>query len=95
MLPIRETVFRTLDNRLLSETAERLAEDLTSDRWTHDYPISVEQARQLGLPISTEVPTEVCQLMNLFSQAGQDRPSVEYIPVPYPPSLRSPGNGKK
>jgi ClpP class serine protease len=64
--------------------AEPIAEKLTSGVWTHDYPINVDEARGLGLKISTEMPTEVYQLMNLYPQAGQRRPSVDYIPVPYP-----------
>lgn len=81
---VKDTVKRIVGERLPPETAENLADIMTSGRWTHDYPISVEEGRQLGLPIKTEVPTEVYQLMNLFPQAGGGRPSVEYIPVPYP-----------
>jgi ClpP class serine protease len=65
---VKDTVKRIVGERLPAETAENLAEIMTSGRWTHDYPISVEEARQLGLPIKTEVPTEVYQLMNLFPQ---------------------------
>jgi len=90
---VRETVTKILGERLAPTTAENLAEILSSGRWTHDYPISVEEARQLGLPVSTNVPTEVYQLMNLFPQSGSGRPSVEYIPVPYP--IRQPTRGGK
>ncbi len=81
---VKDTVKRIVGERLPAETAENLAEIMTSGRWTHDYPISVEEGRQLGLPIKTEVPTEVYQLMNLFPQAGGGRPTVQYIPMPYP-----------
>ena len=84
MRQVRETVTRILTERHREEIAEGLADILTSGRWTHDYPIAVEEARKLGLPISTDVPAEVYQLMNLYPQAGRGRPSVEYIPVPYP-----------
>jgi hypothetical protein len=30
------------------------------------------------------MPQEVYQLMNLYPQSGQRRPSVDYIPIPYP-----------
>ncbi|NMC11574.1 MAG: hypothetical protein GYA34_01685 [Chloroflexi bacterium] len=80
---VKDTVKRIVSERMTEEAAENLAEIMTSGRWTHDYPISVEEARQLGLPINTDVPTEVYQLMNLFPQAGGGRPTVEYIPVPY------------
>ena len=71
------------------EEAGCIADELASGKWTHDYPISVEEAREMGLKVSTEMPTEVYQMMNLYPQATQHRPSVEYIPVPYParPSL--------
>lgn len=63
-------------------TAGELATVLTDGRWTHDYPITVEEARGFGLPISTEVPPEVYALMDLYPQPAQRRPSVEYVPLP-------------
>ena len=63
--------------------AERITEALVMGHWTHDYPITVEEARKLGLPISTDMPTEIYQLMTLFPQPMQRRPSVQYVPVPY------------
>ncbi|MCX7623113.1 MAG: hypothetical protein N2Z82_05095 [Thermomicrobium sp.] len=56
---------------------------MTCGQWTHDYPIDVEEARQLGLPVTVGIPEEVYQLMELYPQAVQRRPSVQYIPVPY------------
>jgi ClpP class serine protease len=86
---VKDTVTRILGDRMPPERAAALADILASGRWTHDYPISVEEARLLGLSVSTQVPTEVYQLMNLYPQSGRGRPSVEYIPVPYP--IRQPG----
>lgn len=71
--------------------AEELAHLLASGTWTHDYPITVEEARQLGLPINTQMPEEVYKLMALYRQAAQKRPSVSYIPIPY---SQQPGKGK-
>jgi len=81
---VKDTVRQIVSERHTPEEAENLAEILASGRWTHDYPLSVKEARQLGLPISTEVPTEVYQLMRLFPQSAARRPSVEFIPLPYP-----------
>jgi len=67
------------------EKAEELATTLASGRWTHDYPISFEEAKGLGLPVSNSIPTEVHDLMNLYPQAPSRRPSVQYNPVPYQP----------
>jgi ClpP class serine protease len=82
---VDSTVKRIASDRMGPEKAADLAQILTSGRWTHDYPISVEEARQLGLPIITEMPEEVYRLMSLYPQASQRRPSVEYIPIPYLP----------
>jgi len=90
---VKDIVKKILAERTSPEVAANLAEILTSGRWTHDYPISVEESRQLGLPVSTDVPTEVYQFMNLFPQSGLGRPSVEYIPVPYP-GHRQPGRNE-
>lgn len=90
---VKDIVNKILAERTSPEIAANLADILTSGRWTHDYPITVEEARQLGLPVSTEVPTEVYQLMNLFPQSGLGRPTVEYIPVPYP-GHRQPGRNE-
>ena len=79
---VKRTVARLLNERMGSKRAELLATKLTSGTWTHDYPITVEEARELGLPVSTEMPKEVYQLMGLYPQTSQRRPSVEYIPSP-------------
>lgn len=82
---VKQTVMDILKlNDLAPEQAEPIAEKLSSGVWTHDYPITVGEARALGLPIDTNMPREVYQLMNLYPQSGQRRPSVDYIPLPYP-----------
>ncbi|HDD52600.1 MAG: hypothetical protein DRI92_06235 [Aquificota bacterium] len=65
------------------EKAERIAEELSQGRWTHDYPLFKEDLEALGLKVSAEVPSEVYALMDLYDQPTQARPSVQYIPVPY------------
>ena len=65
------------------EDAERLSQTLTEGRWTHDYPITYEEAKELGLRVSTNVPKEIYALMNLYPQNPGTRPSVQYIPLPY------------
>jgi ClpP class serine protease len=75
--------------------ADELAEALASGHWTHDYPISVEEAQELGLQVATGMPEEIYELMNLFPQTRQRRPSVQFIPMPYTerPTRRSPADG--
>jgi ClpP class serine protease len=80
---MRSFVTNLIASRTDREAAERLATILTEGKWTHDYPITLEEAKILGLPVSDEMPEEVYQLMELFPQANPQRPSVQYIPVPY------------
>ena len=82
---VRNTATSILSSHHEPEQAERIAETLTSGQWTHDYPISVGEARSFGLRVSTEVPKQVYDLMVLHPQTAQRRPSVEYIPTPYVP----------
>ncbi len=87
-------VYRTvhdllLNNNLQDPQADELARKLSSGQWTHDYPISVGEAREMGLPVSEEMLKEVYALMDLYPQAMQRRPSVEFIPAPYRPSAPS------
>jgi hypothetical protein len=62
--------------RLPPEKAQELALSLSDGRWTHDFPITVEAPRSLGLPISTDVPPILYELMDLYPQASARRPSV-------------------
>ncbi len=80
---VKDTIRKLACCHYTQEEAEKLAEELASGRWTHDYPITVEEARALGLKVSTEMPEEIYDLMNLFPQAEQRRPTVEYVPLPY------------
>lgn len=80
-------VVRTLvGDRLEAAQAESLAEELAGGHYTHDDPITLEEARALGLPVEAGIPEEAYRLMELFPQAGGRRPSVQYIPLPSPPS---------
>ena len=80
---MREFVAGLLRDRMDAEQVDRLAHLLTSGRWTHDYPITFEQALKLGLPVTSGMPDAVYRLMDLFPQAMPRRPSVAYVPVPY------------
>ena len=80
---VRETVRELLAGRFDDAEGERLAALLSEGRWTHDYPIRLEEARKLGLPVSDAVPELVYQLMELYPRRSQRRPSVEFIPTPY------------
>jgi len=80
---VKETVISIVSVWMDGDQAEKLAESLAAGAWTHDYPITVEEAEELGIPVSTEVPEEVYELMELYPQSPQRRPSVQYVPTPH------------
>jgi ClpP class serine protease len=79
-----------LDDRMEPEPAQRLADLLAGGYFTHDFPITVERAHELGLPVSTALPEMVYELMALFPQPTRGRPSVTYLPLPVPGPERLP-----
>lgn len=80
---VRKTVFELLKNKMSEEKAREVASILTEGRWTHDYPLGVKDLTELGLKVSTDVPAEVYELMELYPQPMMQRhPGVEFVPSP-------------
>jgi len=77
---LRQTIAELLSDRLPPARCEEVAAILSEGRWTHDYPITFQQAKQLGLVVSAEVPEEFWRLMELFPQPIRRQPGVEYLP---------------
>ncbi len=62
-----ERAARELLSGTVSENAAiSVAEQLSSGRWTHDYPIEAGEARELGLNVSNNVPDDIMEIMRLF-----------------------------
>jgi ClpP class serine protease len=80
---VKQAARELLERRLPADQAESLAEKLTAGTWTHDYPIWASVAKELGLPVSTEMPNDVMELMTLYPQpVRMQGGGVEYLPVP-------------
>jgi ClpP class serine protease len=79
---IRSQVKSLLEGKYSTEKAGELAQILTEGRWTHDYPITFEEGKNLGLHVTKGIPPELYQLMSLYPQPVKHQPSVEYIPIP-------------
>lgn len=90
---VYQTVYLLLLKHNTPEKADEIAKMLSEGRWTHDYPIDFEQAKEMGLPVIDQMLKEVYELMELYPQSGLRRPSVEFIPTPYAPPA-PPGKGK-
>jgi ClpP class serine protease len=90
---LRQQVLTLIGDKYPPEKAEEIAQVLSEGRWTHDYPITYEEAVRLGLNVSDNMPSEIYQLMSLYRQPVRQQPSVEYIPVPR--YKRSESEGRK
>ncbi|MGQ0741292.1 MAG: SDH family Clp fold serine proteinase [Alphaproteobacteria bacterium] len=77
---VRKAIIELIGDRMPAAQATTLAEKLTDGRWTHDYPITADEARSLGLNISTDMPEEILNLLGLFPQPIRRRESVESGP---------------
>ncbi|MBE3584060.1 MAG: ATP-dependent Clp protease proteolytic subunit [Limnochordaceae bacterium] len=73
----------TTANGMPLDKANELAEQLSTGRFTHDYPITYEEAVRMGMNVSTDMPEEIYRLMDLYPQPAARRPSVGYVPLPY------------
>lgn len=60
--------------------ARQVAHLLCEGTWTHDFPLTQGEARRLGLPVSTDIPPEVVELIRLHPGAGTQE-TVEYLPA--------------
>ena len=81
---VKQAATDLLKRKMTEDNAVALAEKLSSGTWTHDYPIMVSTAKELGLPVSTDIPNDVLDLMKLYPQPvrQQSGGGVEYLPVP-------------
>lgn len=57
-----------------------ISDILASGKWSHDYPITVPEAQDLGLRVSTHMPPEIIELTAMYSASDVRRPSVYYTP---------------
>jgi ClpP class serine protease len=79
---VKQAASELLTRHLPVEQATALAEKLSAGIWTHDYPIWASTGKSLGLPVSTQMPNDVLQLLTLYPQpVRMQGGGVEYLPV--------------
>ncbi|MDD3926947.1 MAG: ATP-dependent Clp protease proteolytic subunit [bacterium] len=83
MVQVERFMYGLIRDRYPEEKARAVTNALTSGSWTHDYPLSFEEIKSMGLEVSCDMPEEIYELMGLYPQPAQRRPSVQYIPIPY------------
>jgi len=76
---------KQLDQSYQTPEEGRLSRNLSAD---------IAETTLMGLPVNEQMPVEIYQLMELYPQAKQQRPGVEFIPVSHR-SPAAPGKGEK
>src|SRR6266550_2159822 len=95
IIQVRESVKELLQGNPGNGKVDELARLLSEGTWTHDFPITYERAKLLGLHVDANIPDDVLKLMSLYPQPTRTQPTVEYLPGPRTrrPAASPSGNG--
>jgi ClpP class serine protease len=77
----KDLVKKLLEGKLSQDKMELVIDRLVMGRYTHDWPITAEELKELGLNVKTEIPPAIYSLMSLYPQEAVRRPAVEYLPT--------------
>lgn len=80
---VGDTVRELLQGQIPDGKVDALTERLSQGHFTHDHAFGVDDVRESGLSVSTDMPREIYELMELHPQPTRHAPTVEFIPVPY------------
>jgi ClpP class serine protease len=80
---VEDFISSLLEEKMPLEDSKKISRLLSGGFWTHDYPLTLEKLRDFGLKVQVGLPEEIYNLMDLYPQPPQRRPSVQYIPLPY------------
>lgn len=90
MRQLESMVAEVMADSYPADEAAKLSRLLTQGTWTHDYPITCDEALRIGLKVTTQMPAEMLELMTLYRQPLRRSPSVEYGELPVVRPKRSP-----
>lgn len=81
-----DLVKEILKGKCGDDHADMVVHELVSGKYTHDYPIFPEKARELlGICVKIGIPGSVYELMDFYkAEMGARKPGVEYIPMAPP-----------
>lgn len=77
---VRQAVANLLVDNYGEEQADRIGRLLVEGYWTHDYPLTFEEIREMGIKVRNNLPHSIYKLMGLFPQPVRQQPSVTYLP---------------
>jgi ClpP class serine protease len=84
---VKQGAVELMTPRLDQSAAEAIAENLAGGYWTHDYALTANEARALGLPVKVGMPLQVMEFMKLYPQPIRQS-GVEYLPIDAPRQRR-------
>lgn len=68
-----------LTGTVSDNAAVSISEQLSSGRWTHDYPIHCSEAQEIGLNVREDMPQDILDLMTLFPDTVRRNSGVKYV----------------
>ena len=77
---VQATIRELLAGKYPDSVSDNIATMLSQGKWTHDFPITLDFAKELGLHVSPAMPPEILELMTLYPQPVRHYPTVEYLP---------------
>ena len=77
----RKEICDLLLGKLSEEGACSVADDLISGKYFHGHAVTVDDARQIGLKVSTDMPREIIEVLELFPRQERQS-SVKYTRSP-------------
>lgn len=77
---VQATIRELLRGKYADSLADNIATTLSQGKWTHDFAITFDFAKELGLHVNSDIPPDVIKLMGLYPQPVQHYPTVEYLP---------------
>lgn len=80
---MKNIVRQLIKDNYPEEKVKEVVEELVSGKYTHDFPITADEAcRLFGECVNKELPKEVYSLMGLYRMETRPRrPSVEFVPI--------------
>ena len=78
---VRSVVIELLEAKVEEDRARKIADLLTSGKWTHDHPLTFQDLKEMGFNVKDNMPADIYKLLSLYPQPVRGSQSVEYIPI--------------
>ena len=80
LIQMRKQACELMQGNYSHDGSCEISDLLASGKWSHDYPITVPEAKELGLHVSTAMPDDIIDLTATLAAPDVRRPSVYFTP---------------